>query len=268
MSVHGSHGSRQRSRPRALLGWGREEFATAAGTRMHAAVLDPPAAARHNLVVCVHGLGCSHRYFGPLAFRLAPVTAVAAPDLPGFGRTAGPPEALDIRGLSLALADWLRVTGRGGAVLVGNSAGCQVVADLAVHAPELLGPVVLAGPTVDPSAPTAVAQLGRLLQVAPREPLALTALLARDYLVCGPSRFAATFRHMLAHRIERALPQLHTPSVVVRGSRDPVAPHAWVTQAAALLPAGRSVELPKAAHALNFSAPDGLAGLVRELLEA
>lgn len=256
---------RRRRVVQPLTGWGRPEFVTAAGTRMHAAVLDPPDGSR-NQVVCVHGLGCSHRYFGPLACRLAPVAGVAAPDLPGFGRTAGPPEALDIRGLSLALADWLRVTGRGGAVLVGNSAGCQVVADVALHSPELLGPVVLAGPTVDPDARSAAVQLGRLLQVAPREPLALAAMLTRDYLVCGPRRFFATFRHMLTHRIERALPRVHTPSLVVRGSRDPVAPRAWVEQAAALLPAGRSVELPGAVHALNFSAPDQLAGLIRELL--
>lgn len=250
---------------RPLTGWGRAEFTASAGTRMHAAVLAPSPGAPAS-VVCVHGLGASHRYFAPLARRLAPDTGVAAPDLPGFGRTAGPPEALDIRGLSLALADWLRVTGRGGAVLVGNSAGCQVVADLASHAPGLLGPVVLAGPTVDPSARSVSAQLGRLLQVAPREPPALAAMLARDYLVCGPRRFFATLRHMLAHRVEHALPQLHTPSVVVRGSRDPIAPRRWTDQAAALLPAGRSVELAGAAHALNFSAPQRLAELVRELL--
>jgi pimeloyl-ACP methyl ester carboxylesterase len=52
-----------------------------------------------------------------------------------------------VGGLSLAVADWLRAIGRRPGVLVGNSAGCQVVADLAVHAPELVGPVVMNGPT-------------------------------------------------------------------------------------------------------------------------
>lgn len=249
------------------LGWGRPEFVAAAGTRMHAAVLGPPDGARMQ-VVCVHRLGCSHRYFGPLARRLGPAVGVAAPDLPGFGRTIGPPEALDIRGQSLALADWLRVTGRAGAVLVGNSAGCQVVAELATHSPELLGPTVLTGPTIDSQARSAGAQLGRLLQVAPREPAALLTTLARDYLVAGPRRILATSRHVLAHRIEHALPQLHTPSIVVRGSRDPLAPRAWTDQVVALLPAGRSAEIPGAAHALNFSAPDPLADIVREVLAA
>jgi pimeloyl-ACP methyl ester carboxylesterase len=49
--------------------WGRSEFTDAAGTRMHAAVLGAPGGPD---VVCVHGLGCSHRYFRPLARCLAP----------------------------------------------------------------------------------------------------------------------------------------------------------------------------------------------------
>ncbi|GEC02399.1 hypothetical protein SSP24_00540 [Streptomyces spinoverrucosus] len=44
-----------------------------------------------------------------------------AVDLPGFGRTPGPPGPLDVHGLSLALADWLRATGRGPAPLVADS---------------------------------------------------------------------------------------------------------------------------------------------------
>lgn len=56
------------------------------------------------------------------------------------------------------------------------------------------------------------------------------------------------------------------PAIVVRGSRDPIAPREWANRAAALLPAGRCVEVPGAAHALNFSAPQQLAHLTRRLL--
>lgn len=232
---------------------------------MHAAVLDPPQPGR-GWVVCVHGLGCSHRYFAPVARQLAADVGVAAPDLPGFGHTPGPRTALDIRELSLALADWLGVTGRGGATLLANSGGCQVVADLAMHSPELLGPVVLNGPSVDPSARTGPAQLGRLLRTAVREPPALIAVLAPDYLRAGPRRLLATSRHMLGNRIEHSLPHVHSAAIVVRGSRDPIAPREWANRAAALLPAGRCVEVPGAAHALNFSAPQQLAHLTRRLL--
>src|SRR5215208_331442 len=86
-----------------------------------------------------------------------------APDLPGFGRTVGPARALDVRGLSVALADWLRATNRAGALLLANSTGCQVVVDLALHSSELLGPVVLVGPTVDRRARSVFQQWLRLV---------------------------------------------------------------------------------------------------------
>jgi pimeloyl-ACP methyl ester carboxylesterase len=248
-----------------VSGWDAHEFTAAARTRIHAAVLGQANGAT---VVCVHGLGCSHRYFLPFARRLASHARVVAVDLPGFGRTAGPPGALDVRGLSLALADWLRATGRQRAVLVGNSGGCQVVVDLAVHAPELLGPVVLNGPTMDRAARSPGSQLVRLLRDGPAERATLGAVLARDYVDCGPRRFAATFRYLLADPIERKLRHVHTPALVVRGARDPVVPRAWAAEVAALLPRGRLAEVPGAGHTLNYSAPDELARLTRSLLDA
>ncbi|WP_027930077.1 alpha/beta fold hydrolase [Amycolatopsis thermoflava] len=239
------------------------QFIGAAGTRIHAEVTGP---ARAPEVVCVHGLGCSHRYFRPLARTLGERLRVSAPDLPGFGRTPGPRQALDVRGLSTALAEWLRETGRGGSVLVANSAGCQIVVDLAVHAPELLGPVVLIGPSTDRTAPSLVRQLGRLVADAPRERPSLLVVLAWDYLVCGPRRLVATARHLRDDPVEAKLPHVTTPAVVVRGSRDPIASRAWARQMAARLPAGRYVEVPGHAHALNHSAPVEVAALVESLV--
>ncbi|PLS75628.1 MAG: alpha/beta hydrolase, partial [Actinobacteria bacterium] len=175
-----------------MNGWDLSEFTPVAGTRVHAAVLGPADAPD---VVCVHGLGCSHRYFLPFARSLAPAARVVAPDLPGFGRTKGPPDALDVRGLSRGLAEWLRVTGRQGAVLVANSTGCQVVVDMAVHAPELLGPVILNGPTIDRHARTAARQAGRLLVNGRFEPPSLGVIIASDYLRCGLRRYLATLHY-------------------------------------------------------------------------
>ncbi|WP_433271370.1 alpha/beta fold hydrolase [Actinosynnema sp. CS-041913] len=239
------------------------EFTEAAGTRVHAAVLGPAGAPD---VVCVPGLGCSHRYFLPLARRLASEARVAAVDLPGFGRTRGPREPLDVRGLSRALADWLRATGRGGALLIANSAGCQVVVDLAVHSPDLLGPVLLNGPTMDRHARSPLRQLGRLLVDGPRERPTLGLVLARDYVDAGPRRVLGTFRHLLADPIERKLHHLRTPTVVVRGDRDPVVPRSWAREVVALLPDGRFAEVPGAGHTLNYSAPAELAGIALALL--
>jgi pimeloyl-ACP methyl ester carboxylesterase len=245
-------------------GWGQAELTAAARTRIHAAVLGPPGASE---IVCVHGLGCSHRYFQPLARQLSDRFRVAAIDLPGFGRTRGPPATLDVRGLSTALAEWLRASGRGRSPLVANSAGCQVVVDLAVHSPELLGPVVLNGPTVDRHARTSSRQLGRLLADSRWERPGLGLVLARDYLDSGPRTLVETFRFLLADPVERKLRHLHTPSVVVRGSRDPIASREWAQECVARLPDGRLAEVPGAGHTLNYSAPAELARITCSLLD-
>ncbi|SNR96872.1 Pimeloyl-ACP methyl ester carboxylesterase [Streptosporangium subroseum] len=227
---------------------------------MHAAVLGPPSAPE---VVCVHGLGCSHRYFLPLARHLVPASRVVAVDLPGFGRTPGPREPLNIRGLSLALAGWLRATGRGGAPLVANSVGCQVVVDLATHAPELLGPVVLIGPTMDADARSAWRQGIRLAANMRFEHPSLIPVLARDYLVCGPRRYFATLAAALADPIEDKLQHVRTPAVVMRGAHDFIVPQAWAWRVASLLPQGKLVEVPGAGHTLNYSAPADVARVIR-----
>ncbi|QFZ21123.1 alpha/beta fold hydrolase [Saccharothrix syringae] len=248
---------------RSADGWDLAEFTDVGGTRVHAAVLGPEGAPD---VVCVPGLGCSHRYFLPLARCLGTWARVAAVDLPGFGRTPGPPGALDVRGLSLALAGWLRATGRGGAALVANSAGCQVVVDLAAHSPDLLGPVLMVSPTMDRHARSTARQLARLALDGLRERPALIPLLTRDYLTCGVRRIAATFRHLLADPVERKLGHVTAPTAVARGDRDPIVSREWAREVAALLPVGRLVEVPGAAHAAHHSAPGRLAPVVRSLM--
>jgi pimeloyl-ACP methyl ester carboxylesterase len=77
----------------------------------------------------------------------------------------------------------------------------------------------------------------------------------------------ATFRHALRDRIEDKLPHLDVPTLVVRGARDPIAPQRWVEEAARLLPQGRLVVVPGAAHTMNFTSPDALARVVRPFVE-
>ena len=62
-------------------------------------------------VALVHGLGVSSRYMAALARQLAPFYRVFAVDLPGFGRSEKPPQALGLVELAEALAGWMRATG-------------------------------------------------------------------------------------------------------------------------------------------------------------
>lgn len=86
----------------------------------------------------------------PLARELAPYFQVWIPDLPGFGKSARTPRALDVAQLAQALAAWIEVVGHRRPIVIGQSFGCQVVTALAATAPELVERVVLSGPTLDP----------------------------------------------------------------------------------------------------------------------
>ncbi len=233
---------------------------------MHARVSEGPAAGGPP-VVLVHGLVVSGRYMVPLLDELARSHAVYAPDLPGFGRSEGPAHALDVVGLADALAAWMRALGLGGAALVGNSMGCQVITELVLRHPGLAGRVVLQGPTMDPRARSAPRQMWRLLLDTTREPPSLIAIEGLDLLRAGVGRSWRTFQHALGDPVEERLPKVRVPALVVHGSRDRISPRGWAEEVARLLPDGRLVVLPGAAHAANYSAAADFARVVRAFLD-
>lgn len=222
---------------------------------------------RGHPVVLVHGLGVSGRYLLPTAGVLSRAARVHVPDLPGHGASAPPPPgSMSVPALAGALVSWCEAAGITDAVFVGNSFGCQVVARLAAQASSLCAATVLVGPTVDPEARSFHRQMIRWLADVPREPLRLVPVVARDYLTTSPRRLVLALRAMLADRIETVLPCVEVPTVVVRGSRDPIVPQRWVDHAAGLLPDATVRVVPGAAHAVNFSHPRPLAALVADLL--
>jgi pimeloyl-ACP methyl ester carboxylesterase len=234
---------------------------TAAGLSFRAAgsLVAPP-------IVLVHGLGVSSSYFGPLLRALGERADAVAPDLPGFGRTPGPPHALGIGELADALADFVEELALTRPLLLGNSLGCQVVVDLAVRRPELVGALALVGPTVDPAAPRFPPQIVRLLLDGLREhPLAVPGMVA-DYLRVGPRRIFATARAALDDPIVAKLQLVTQPTVVVHGSRDPLSPFPWCEHATRLLPEGTLVTISGAAHAAHWSHPRQTVEAIEPLL--
>ncbi|MFI7320680.1 alpha/beta fold hydrolase [Streptomyces venezuelae] len=235
----------------------------------HARRYGPPPHEGRPAHVLVHGLGLSGRYFVPLARRLAAGGAsVVVPDLPGNGRSRSVVRrAPDVERLADALAHGLaRGLPPGPAVLVANSVGCQVVAALAARHPHLVSHLVLVGPALDPGA-SGLRQFGRLVADAPREPLALLAVAGFDYLVTGPLRCAASFRHALrdaAEAFEANLSRVRAPTLAVRGAGDTIASVAWTRRVAELVADGYAKDIPGAAHAAHFGAPDALAALIEK----
>ena len=217
-------------------------------------------------VVLVHGFGVSGTYMLPLARELAFRHSVFVPDLPGYGRSEGPPAPLGIAGLADALMGCLDALGLERPALVANSLGCQVVTELAVRRPEAVGRLVLIGPTIDPERRGARRQLLAGVSDLAREPLSLVAVAAHDDPVMGLRALLATARAALADRIEERLPLVEQPVLVVRGDRDPFVGAEWAERVARLLPDARLAVVPGAPHAVHYARPDLVAGLVHEFL--
>jgi pimeloyl-ACP methyl ester carboxylesterase len=250
-----------------LTGELKSIWTTIDGLRSHARASINPVPANLTPVVMVHGLSVSSRYMVPTAQLLAPYRRVYAPDLPGFGKSEHPQRILNIAELADALARWMDAFGVGQAVLLGNSLGCQIIAEFALRSPERVERVVLVGPTVDRRGRTLQEQARRFLVNITREPASSILTQARDYWAAGLRRTLGTFRYALDDRIEEKLPQLYMPALVVRGSDDPIAPQDWCNELVQLLPEGRLGVIQGAPHATNYDAPEQLARAVLAFLD-
>jgi pimeloyl-ACP methyl ester carboxylesterase len=221
---------------------------------MHARVAAPALSPGRVPVVLIHGLSVSSRYLIPTAMWFAADRQVYAPDLPGFGRSEQPPVALPIHELADTLAAWMQGMQLERAVLLGHSFGCQILAELALRHSSRLAQAIFVAPTIEPQSRTAIRQIVCLLRDAWREPLALLPLVLSDYYRAGLARTIRTLRYALQDVIESKLPQVQVPSLVVRGARDPLVSPQWAEAVARLLPRGRLVVIPGAAHAVPYSA--------------
>jgi 2-hydroxy-6-oxonona-2,4-dienedioate hydrolase len=221
------------------------------------------------LVVLVHGIGVSGRYLLPTAGRLAERCSVHVPDLPGFGRSDPLGATLTVRRLSDLLESWLDVAGLARPDLIlANSFGCQVVAELAARRPERVGRLVLVGPTVDRRARSLARLAGRLALDTIHEPPGLFAVQAVDYALHVSKSGVSSFVEMVRDPIEESLVRVQAPALVVSGAHDAIVPRAWSAEVASMLPRGRLVEVPGAGHAVNYNAPAALTRLTLEFLHA
>lgn len=235
------------------------------GMSVHALVSAGPASGALP-VVLVHGYGVSGRYMVPIARRIAAERPVWVPDLPGHGRSEKPERTLDVPGLARALRGFLDAVGVPRAAFLANSMGCQTVAELAVCQPERVDRLILVGPTADPEARTLRQHLPRFLRAAFEERPSLIPIVIADYLRAGPRRIVEELRAMFADRIEEKLPRISAPAMVVHGERDFFVPRRWAAEVARLLRTDRLFAIPRAGHALNYSAPDELMRLIGPFL--
>ena len=254
-------------KPRERMGKLVSRWVRVDGRRLHTRVSVDTVPVGRPAIVLVHGLLVSSRYMVPAGRRLAPYYRVHAPDLPGYGKSAKLPEALDVSGMADALAAYIEAARLERVVLVANSFGCQIAVDYAVCYPARLERLVLAGPTVDPQQRTVFQVVGGWLALkVPREPFGLYLIVLRDFLDMGPRRLLTTFGYMMADCIEEKLPQVRVPTLVIWGEHDPLVPPRWGEEAVRLLPLGLPFMLRGAPHTVNYNAARRFVRVVRAFL--
>ena len=250
--------------PARLAGW-RSHWTTVAGVRIHERVR---ASSPDTLpVVLLHGLAVSHRYLMPTAHALSARHPVHVPDLAGFGLSGKPRRALDVRAHTELVSAWLEARGLDRICVVGHSFGAEIAAALARHRPGLVAALVLGGPTSDPAARSRHGLIRRwfadLLVEDPRQ----AAILARDVRDAKPWRIAATVGHSVRNPVEEDLMHVTSPTLVVGGGWDRVAPARWRHQVAGLC-GGAAVTIPGAGHNVLTTAGHRSAGVIADHLGA
>ncbi len=209
-------------------------------------------------LLLLHGLGCSSEAWRPtldlLADRCLPVP-VFVPDMPGFGCSPGPPEALGMADLADWTANLMDVLGVKRAHLAANSMGCQVALALARRHPERVGGLVLVGPTVGGQSISFGRYAFGLLLDGVQEPPIYNLRLARMYAQMGVPRYLGTTRKMLEDEPLLHADEVRAPCLIVRGMRDGIIPDPVARRLAAALPRGEFRRLSGTAHAAQFSRP-------------
>jgi pimeloyl-ACP methyl ester carboxylesterase len=206
--------------------------------------------------VLVHGIGVSTRYFE----RLVPALSV---DLPGFGaaKWRRPPHPPSIEDFADSVAAALDALGISGATIVGHSMGTQIQVSLAGRRPDLVGGLALLGPVMAPE-DRGPLRAGLLLGLDTlRESPRANRVVIGDYLHAGLFWYLATLPAMLGYRIEDELERIDVPTVVVRGSRDPIAHEGWVVDLARRA-GGRAETVAGAAHLVMHGRPWRTAQLI------
>ena len=146
------------------------------------------------------------------------------PDLPGFGRSPKPKETLSIEELGTALNHFMDALGIEQAVVVGNSLGCAITAELVAEAPEKVSKAVMVGLAGGPHNRPLGKALVQMARDGLVEPPTLLPVAAPDYLRYGMVRAIKLFDKMTKFPAYERFMSLPVPVMVVIGSEDPLRP--------------------------------------------
>jgi pimeloyl-ACP methyl ester carboxylesterase len=224
----------------------------------------------------LHGLLGALPESGLLA-ALARGAEVLAPSHPGFGESMLPDWLGNIDDLAYLYLDLLDALDLRDVVLVGSCMGAWIAAEMMVRCPNRVARMVLVNPMgIKPG--------GRESRDYPDiyalHPDAVTALLwhrqelAPDPAALSDTELEALLRdretaalllwepYMHNPRLPRRLHRIRVPTLVVRGERNGLISPAVARGFAGAIQGAQYLELPAAAHAVEYEQPDALAASI------
>jgi len=211
------------------------------------------------VVVLLPGLGLDARAWEPVRQRLRGLPRIVL--LPSLGRWAPRTADLHVERQAQRLLDEL--VDHDAVVLVGHSASCAVAVEVAASSTTVVG-LVLVGPVTDPRARTWPRMLGQWLRTATHERLREVPVLVPQYGRTGAVAMVRGMDAVRRYRTDSVIARLDLPVVVLRGSRDRIAPHDWSSRLADLA-GGRLDTVDGAAHMVPLTHPDAVADAVRRV---
>jgi pimeloyl-ACP methyl ester carboxylesterase len=226
-------------------------------------------------VVLLHGWRRSSQDYAAVMAQLAGAGVASwALDLPGFGASPAPAEAIGARGYADRVAAALADLPPGPVVVAGHSFGGRVAVALAARHPERVGALVLSGAPLVRRAPARRAPLAyRAVRSLARHGLLSEATLERARRRHGSADYRAAtgvMRDVLVALVgesyESELDAIGVPVTLLWGSADTEVPVAVAEAAAARLARGRLEVLEGVGHLVPLEAPEAFARCVLEAL--
>jgi pimeloyl-ACP methyl ester carboxylesterase len=220
-------------------------------------------------ILHVHGFAISGAYLMPTARRLTSRGVNLVPDLPGYGRSQRPHRPLAIPDLADAAARFLDELGIERVVLVGNSMGCAISAEMAVRHPDRVEQVVLVAPAGGVHNQPFSRAVRQLAVDGVREQPRMARVAVPDYVRFGPLNALRLFGELTRFPSLERLLEMSVPALAVLGSRDPLMPDQKRVFDVGRLAADHItiVMIEGAAHAVNYSHSGELAHVIGSWLD-
>jgi pimeloyl-ACP methyl ester carboxylesterase len=227
----------------------------------------PPSAQHHcdvttpvtPVVVFVPGLGLNSRSWQAVTDTLEEGSAVVL--LPSMGQPA--PRGTDLRVERQAERLLRELPSGQPVILVGHSASCPVVVDVATRSHDVAG-LVLVGPVTDPAAQTWPRMLSQWIRTAVHETPAEATVLAPQYRRTGPASMYRGMDAVRHFRTDLTLLPLQLPVEIVRGANDRIASQAWSSRLGQASE-GRLTTVPGAAHMVPLTHPAAVVAAIQRV---